>query len=305
MPRPASHSACVVSRTIRKPDAWAACSSCSRTTSAVMSWLPGSPQRVLAATVSAVGPQPSVTASQHLVDVDDVVEHRDDPARQCAGAFVDPGLDTARYREAGTDRHHARADDALQRERIGIGGRDEHLAELGTVRRDAHFLPPRAVPVGDPETEVVEQLVGEHDAAGRQLREVGDRREHRARAAAQGRAPRRRRGGRTARAPRRPARAGGARAAARATPATVRRARNAGPASSPARRAGSRARTGPSRHRLRRRGTDRARRASRHHPSSAARDARAEQRSDLGRGDEVPSAAAGAVPAAEEPVSTS
>ena len=60
----------------------------------------------------------------------------------------------------------AETDGALQRARIGIGGGDEHLAELGTVRRDAHFLPPRAVPVGDPETEVVEQLVGEDDAAG-------------------------------------------------------------------------------------------------------------------------------------------
>ena len=58
-------------------------------------------------------------------------------------------------------------------------------------QRDAHLVPPVAVPLRDAERQVVEQLVGEHDGVDRHLREVRERREHRSGARAPAPAPRR------------------------------------------------------------------------------------------------------------------
>ena len=105
----------------------------------------------------------------------------------------------------------------------------------------------------------------------------------------------------TGRAPRRAARRSAARAARRAAPASARRARSAARARTRARPAARRARGGrcprPASTTTNGSGSP----SSCHHSVERAGDARAEQRTDLGAGDEVAAGPPGAVTRREEP----
>ena len=59
-----------------------------------------------------------------------------------------------------------------RRRRAGAGRRERHLDEVVAVEADVHLGPPRRRPFEEAERQVVEELVGQHDARTRQAGQV-------------------------------------------------------------------------------------------------------------------------------------
>ena len=303
MPRSRSHSACGSSATSVNPAARAACRSCSRTTSAVMSCVARRVERRRAPPVGPVRAQPVVGAAfEDPADVVDVVDRDQRAAPEHAAAGREPRVDAARDRKPGTGRHREPVGDRV--ERIGVGRLRPARAPRRT-RRSARARPaPRpAARRRTPRS----RTAGCRAARWRARRPVSSSAGSSSSATNTGPVPDdrgrrvvRRLAARTGRAPRRPARARAARAARRAARPTARRARSAARAgTSGAARSTSRA-SRP----LPGAGLDDDERIGLAErvpaPVERARHARAEQRADLGARDEVAAGAARAVTRREE-----
>ena len=148
MPSSRSHSDCDRSATNVKPEARAARSSCSRTTSAVTSCAAGRVERRAAALVRPVGAQPADgrrpghPARQDPAGVVDVVDGNQRAVPEQTAAGREPVLDPARDRKARSAGNGDPVGDRVERAGVvGFGGY-EHLGELAArAERDPHLEP--------------------------------------------------------------------------------------------------------------------------------------------------------------------
>ncbi len=78
------------------------------------------------------------------------------------------------------DGHRPAVDHRVERAGVGRLGRNEHLGETRLFVRDPHFAPARLAALGNTERQVVEQLVGEHHATELERGQLLERDEDRA-----------------------------------------------------------------------------------------------------------------------------